>query len=192
MTHTPVRLVQLRPRAETEYISFDYAVLVTARDGFIYPERNDGLFMHRTRLLSRYHYVVNGEQFKPVTLSVVHQNRWFGYYIRSAPESGDSDSNPTVQTLELTVARELSAGGLCELLELTNYSQRRIQFQFGIELGADFADQDEAQSGKRIQHGTIREQFNRDGANEWKLTIDYRATHDYNVPGEAGTAEFHR
>ena len=85
MTHTPVRLVQLRPRAETEYISFDYTVSMTARDGFIYPERNDGLFMYRTRLLSRYRYVANGEQFKPVTLSVVHQNRWFGYYIQSGP-----------------------------------------------------------------------------------------------------------
>src|SRR5690242_18101638 len=104
--------------------------------------------MHRTRLLSRYRYVVNGEQFEPVTLSVVHQNRWFGYYIRGTPGSDDFNGNSTVQTLELTVARELSAGGLCELLELTNYSQHRTQFEFGIELGADFADQDEAQSGK--------------------------------------------
>ena len=59
MAYTPIMLVQLRPRLETECISFDYAVLVTARDGFIYPERDDGFFMYRTRLLSRYRYVVN-------------------------------------------------------------------------------------------------------------------------------------
>ena len=45
-------MIQLRPRPDTDYLSFDFGVLKTARDGFVYPERNDGLFMHRTRLLS--------------------------------------------------------------------------------------------------------------------------------------------
>jgi len=185
-------VIQLPPRSDTDYLGFDYGVFATARDGFVYPDRDDGLFMHRTRLLSRYRYIADGEQFKPVTLSLLNQKSWFGYYIQSARKPGDfQGASPTMQTLELTVARELNTGGLCEQLELTNYSQHRCQFEFGIELDADFADQDEAQSGKRLQHGEIRQQFNRAGTQLWKLTFGYRVTNDYSLPGEAGTAEFH-
>src|SRR5215469_16861360 len=81
-------VIQLPPRSDTDYLGFDYGVFATARDGFVYPDRDDGLFMHRTRLLSRYRYIADGEQFKPVTLSLLNQKSWFGYYIQSAPEPG--------------------------------------------------------------------------------------------------------
>ena len=185
--------ILLRPRRESTYLGFDYGTFVTGRDGFVYPERNDGLFMHRTRMLSRYRYLADGKQFEPVTQSLLNHRRWFGYYIQGAPRiDGVQDTNSTIETLELTVAREFNADGLCEQLELTNYSQNVCKFEFGIEVEADFSDQDEVQSGRRLQHGEIKRHFSQTEADLWKLTYDYLATHNDELSLANEMADFHR
>ena len=189
----PPYLISLRPRPETNNLSCDATVMVTSRDGFIQEGGENGLFVHRTRLLSRYRYMANGEVFKPVTLSPIRQSRWLGYYLQSPDKAGEFERKiPTAQTLELRVTRDLSGGGLREALELTNYSQTRCHFEFALELAADFADQDETHDAKRVQQGTISEECRRSGDNTWLLTFEYRAEHEYQVQDEAGTARFHR
>ena len=69
-------LVRLRPRADTLYISQDRTVLATERDGFISDGAEHGLFVHETRLLSRYRYLIDGAPPQPVALSNVEQHTW--------------------------------------------------------------------------------------------------------------------
>lgn len=51
-------LVRLRTRPDTLYVSQNRSVLATRRDGFINAEPDHGFFVHSTRLLSRYEYML--------------------------------------------------------------------------------------------------------------------------------------
>jgi hypothetical protein len=71
------------------YISQDRTVLATRRDGFICDGAEHGLFVHETRLLSRYRYLIDDRLPQPVALSNVEQHTWLGYYFRKR-RRGDS------------------------------------------------------------------------------------------------------
>ena len=74
-------LVRLRPRPDTLYVSQSRTVLATERAGFISDGAEHGLFVHQTRLLARYRYLIDGRRPRPVALSNVEQHTWLGYYI---------------------------------------------------------------------------------------------------------------
>jgi hypothetical protein len=80
-------LIRLRPRSETIYVSQSRTVLATERDGLVAGGEH-GLFVHETRLLSRYRYLIDGRPPHPVALSNVQQHTWLGYYITAAPGEG--------------------------------------------------------------------------------------------------------
>src|SRR5262245_40249096 len=69
-------LIQLRPRADTVYVSQGYTSLATERDGFIADGPEHGLFIHQTRMLSRYRWLIDGVSPQPVALSNVAQHTW--------------------------------------------------------------------------------------------------------------------
>ena len=106
-------LVRLQPRNDTIYISQDRTVLATERDGFIRDGAEHGLFVHETRLLSRYRYLIDGKSPQPVALSNVAQHTWLGYYIQlppgldpSEPDQGSGQvPEASQQTLELRLSR---------------------------------------------------------------------------------------
>ncbi|HEX8853629.1 MAG TPA: glycogen debranching N-terminal domain-containing protein, partial [Pyrinomonadaceae bacterium] len=152
-------LVRLRPRSDTLYVSQSRTVLATDLDGFIKDGRERGLFVHQTRLLSRYRYLIDDEPPLPVALSNVDQHSWLGYYIREAPgvEAGRPDHGSglvqtfTQQPLELRITRFV-AEGIHEDIDLTNFTQQTTRFRLALEIDADFADQSETVRG-REQHG---------------------------------------
>ena len=191
-------LVRLRPRADTVYISQDRTVLAAERDGFVSDGAEHGLFVHETRLLSRYRYLIDGTPPQPVALSNVEQHTWLGYYIQLAPgiDPGAPDrgsgqvGEATQQTLELRLSRYVG-GGLHEDVDLTNFTQRPIAFRLQLELDADFADQAET-SGERQQHGELERHWHADGDAAWELIFDYRAEHHYDQQGNIGQAQLHR
>src|SRR3954469_23009705 len=78
-------LVRLRPRADTLHVSHSNTVLATGRDGFVHKGSAHGLFVHETRLLSQYQYLIEGHAPHPVALSNVEQHTWLGYYIVVPP-----------------------------------------------------------------------------------------------------------
>jgi glycogen debranching enzyme len=184
-------LIRLQPRNEYLYVSRNRSVLVTDRNGFITPDSEMGFFVHQTRLLSLYRYLIDDEEWKSVALSNVRQHEWQGYYIQLPPElKGKSDnSQKAQQSLELLVNRKV-AEGLCEELCLTNYTQSASVFCFSLELDADFADQDEL-SGNRQQRGGLRQAWRkRDEC--WELRVDYRAEHHYEHQGDVGDMQLYR
>src|ERR1044071_1720071 len=132
-------LVRLRPRDNTLHVSQGRTVLATSRDGFIDGGPEQGLFVHETRLLSRYRYSVDGKPPVPIALSNVEQHSWLGYYITLPPgiKVGPADQGSgqmreeTQQTLELRLSRYVG-DGLHEDADLRNFSGQPTSFRFEL------------------------------------------------------------
>lgn len=188
-------LVRLRPRPDASYISRNFVSLATDGDGFIHDGGEHGLFVHETRMLSRYRWLVDGEPLTPVALSAADQHSWLGHYIRQAPGSdeggGDQGSgmmNPESEyTLELQIRRTVAAG-VREELRLTNYTRQPTRFRLELEADADFADLQET-SGDRKQQGRCERTWDEAART---LAFDYVAEHAYEHQDVRGTATIHR
>jgi glycogen debranching enzyme len=190
-------LIRLRPRAETIYVSAGRTVLASERNGQIDDGIERGLFVHETRLLSKYSYSINGQALQPVALSNVEQHSWLGYYIIGAPGVHSEEDhgsgglvNATQETLELRVSRYVG-GGVHEDLDLTNFTKQPIAFEFSLELDADFADQIETKEG-RLQRGQIRRGWSEPKTGIHELIFDYTAEHCYKHQKIIGKSAIHR
>lgn len=185
-------LIRLRARPETNYVSKARTVLATGRDGFLDARPDQGLFVHRTRLLSRYRYVVGGRTLHPVSVSNVEQRSWLGYYI--APATTSAGRDPTIsevaqQAIELRLSRYVGEG-MHEDVDLTNFTHEEVRLTLELELDADFADQGETE-GDRKTSGRLNRSWKK-GADTSELDFDYQAGHQFDHQGEKGTASIHR
>ncbi len=191
-------LVHLRARPDTLYLSRGRTVLATDRAGFIKEGSAHGLFVHETRLLSRYALLINGFAPQPNALSNVEQCSWLGYYVLAAP--GLPDATPDAgsgqvqdasqQALEVRVSRVIN-NGLHEDIDITNFSQYRTAFQLEIELSADFADLVEA--GGRPQHiGERHRSWREPQGSTCELEFTYCADRQYETQDETGAAHLER
>src|ERR1044071_7613630 len=176
------RLIRLRPRDDTLHVSQNRTVFATERDGQINNGADHGLFVHETRVLSCYRYLINGKRPFPVALSNVEPHSWLGYYISLPPgiqvgppdEGSGQMQHETEQTLELRVARFVG-DGVHEDIDLTNFSDQPTSFKFEIAIDADFADLSETKR-PRQQHGELARRWSDEAC---ELTFDYRAEHHY-------------
>jgi glycogen debranching enzyme len=192
------RLVRLRPRDDTLHVGQSRTVLATERNGFINNGPEHGLFVHETRLLSRYRHLIDGKLPMPVALSNIEQHSWLGYYIILPPgiEVGARDQGSgqmreeTQQTLEMRLSRYVG-DGIHEDVDLTNFSQQATSFRFELDIDADFAAVIETK-GERQQTGEIAREWRESGEGVWELAFDYKAEHHYEHQGETGTARIHR
>ena len=174
-------LVRIRPRPATVFISRGRSVLATAGDGLIARGDTHGLFVHETRLLSRWRYLISDEQPSENASSVVRQNQWLGYYLISAPgvtppphdDGSGQIPDESRNALELRVTRVLG-DGLHEDIDLTNFASEHSSFVFSIEVDADFADQAET-SDRRQQHGDLKTRWD---PPSHRVMFDYVARHD--------------
>lgn len=193
----PRRLVRLHPREESFEVSQGRTVLSTGLNGFITPNTTHGLFVHQTRMLSCYRWTFEGKEPLAVALSNVEQHSWLGYYIQ-APKGGPTFQDrgsgemeeASERSLEFRLSRSI-AYGMHEDVDLTNYTQERVEFELQLELAADFADQEEA-SRKREQFGKLNETWRKSEEERWELSFDYVAQHHYEHQGDTGDAEIHR
>ncbi len=192
------QLVRMHPPGDTLYVSQGYTSLATDLDGFVCDGAGHGLFVHETRLLSRYRWLIEGASPLPIALSNVEQHTWMGYYIVPPPgdakRESDSGSGQVPDVAQHTIELRLSrfvGDGLHEDVDLTNFTQQPAAFTLAIEAEADFADQAETRE-ERKQCGTLTRQWREtdDGAGE--LIFDYRAEHEYDHQGDQGTARIHR
>jgi glycogen debranching enzyme len=193
-------LVKLRPRTEHLQVSQGRTVLVTGRDGFVDPEKLDGLFIHQTRMVSRYRWKVNDTELLPVALSNVEQHNWLGYYIINAPgvkpgppdEGSGEMEDYSEQTLEVLISR-FAGEGLHEDLDLTNYTVEPIHFDLELEFDADFRDHIEVDEKKHLQRGKLHREWRGEvSPGRWEFLFDYHARHHYDHQDDVGDAEIHR
>lgn len=193
-------LVKLRPRSAHLQVSQGRTVLVTGRDGFIDADHHDGLFIHQTRVLSRYQWKVNNQELLPVALSSIEQHTWLGYYIITAPgvkpgppdEGSGEMEDYSEQTLEVLISRFVGEG-VHEDLDLTNYTLEPVHFELQLDFDADFADHIEVDERKRLQKGEMQGHWRGEvSPGRWEFIFDYRARHHYKHQGDEGDAEIHR
>lgn len=190
-------LVRLHPRWQTNYVGQSRTVIATDPNGWILPVDGQGLFVHETRLLSRYQYFIDEQMPLPVALSNVEQHTWLGYYITLPPgfpsEPRDKGSGQVATTsqnaLELKIARYVS-NGVHEDVDLTNFTQHPTsKFRLQLRIDADFAAIDETISGTRQQHGKKTCTW-KAKSNVPALAYRYFARHKYANQNERGVARF--
>ena len=184
--HIPPELVQIRPRTGQHYISNGHTVLIAGQNGFIEENNKEGLLIYQTRAISKYRYLIDGREPKPVSLSLVQENSWMGYYI--APEPGQSDA--LRRSIELRISR-FAGHGLHEEIDLTNFSRDTVRFNLTLEVDADFVDQSEMDKPEKTVRGRSRRNWRRAG-DHWELVFDCKAKHRYDHQGECGVADFHQ
>lgn len=147
-------------------------------------------------MLSRYRYLLNGNEPQVVVLSNVEQHSWLGYYV-SPPahfhwrkDTGSGEMEPvSEQTVEFKVSRTVGLG-VHEDIDITNFTQEPTLLTLVIEIDADFADQ--AETDKRQQRGKLTRSWKRRGRRGGELKFDYRTEHHYDHQGNAGMAHLHR
>lgn len=190
-------LIRLAPRPERIYVSQGRSVLAIGSDGFISEGTDQGLFVHETRVLSQYRYLINGRPFASSAFSNIEQHSWLGYFIAAVPgvkDESDFGSGKVAgisqQTIELRAFRYVGFG-MHEDLDLTNFTQNAVAFEFALDLDADFADQIEVKEGRK-QFGELKREWREVGKGVHQLVWDYTASHTYHHQGSSGSAAIHR
>ncbi len=190
--------IRLRPRDDTLYITQNRTALATERDGFFNGGADRGLFVHQTRMLSRYRYLIDGRGWTPLALSNVEQHSWMGYYLALSPNA-DNDPRFRIlgpggtlaqQPIELRLSRFVG-DGLHEDVDVTNFTKRPVQFTLQLELDADFADEAETK-GERFQKGERQRDWRQAADGVWELAYRYRAEHAFDHQGNTGAASIER
>ncbi|RPI29099.1 MAG: amylo-alpha-1,6-glucosidase [Acidobacteria bacterium] len=187
------REVQLRPRADSSYIARNRTTFITGRDGFIDPATDQGLFVHKTRVLSLFRYLLNGKQPQETGLSNLDSDSWLGYYLIQSPTIDHEDriNGPggvlAQHPVELRLNRVVG-DGLREQVTLTNYTQKPLSVSVHLLFDADFADQSEV-GGERKQNGRLERQSREGEGGIWETHFSYEAA---NTGGNGLKAEVHR
>lgn len=190
-------LTRIRPKDSVVFSSQGRTVLATDRDGFLREQPGTGLFVHQTRMLSRYRLLINGQEPEPVVCSNVEPQTWLGYYIAYPPgvrpmsTEGASQGmrQEVMQTLEVTLSRHVGEG-MHEDIDLRNFSGHAISFRLELELEGDFRDQSAA-SPKGPRPGRVRTRW-QPGDERSDLVFDYSAAHWFLHRGERGRARIRR
>ena len=193
----PRKLVRLHPREESFEVSQGRSVLSTGLNGFVRSGTADGFFVHQTRMLSCYRWLIDGKEPMPVAMSNVQQHSWLGYYVQ-APHtkvefqdrgSGEMEA-ASERSIEFRISRSV-AFGVHEDIDLTNFAQEPVNFELQLALDADFADQEETVR-KREQFGELKRSWRKNNQGNWELLFDYLAQHHYEHQGDVGDAGLHR
>lgn len=180
-------LIRLRPRADRVVLAFGDTVLCSHLDGAIAPEEECGLFIHETRLLSRYRCRIGGHRLHPLTQSHIHQHQWLGYYL-IVPD-GKSLRDAAQNAIELRWTRAVG-GGLHEDLDLANYSRRPVTLRLALDWEADFADLNETQTERRQCGETAYRTRRHAAGGRWRA--DYRMARRWQHQGHGGHARIER
>jgi hypothetical protein len=127
-------------------------VLICEESGGISWPTEKGMYFRDTRLISAWAIYANGELWKLLNGGSIAY-----YAARIFLTNGDfltQDATVPARTLSLIISREID-GGMHEDLDITNYGQSRVCFNFEIAIRCDFADVFEVKSDKIVRRGKI-------------------------------------
>lgn len=196
-------LVVLRPGGDEVHLHGNRTVLATGLDGFVRPGGEQGLFVHETRMLSEYRYLIGETEPRPVGVSAISARESAGYYVSLPP--GRSPGPPdhgsgllledTQQTVELFLRRRIAAavghdGGdrIEEFVRVTNYSDMATTFVLRLIIDADFLGLPEIRF-QPLGLGRLERKWD-DTARE--LRFDWRASYQSPKALEKSTVHDHR
>ena len=149
-------------------------VLVTDTHGRI-GGGMEGLYLHQTRFLSRFRFKVDGAAPMFVSANVANHHFITSYHLAPSPAGraagptpeDDSGSGGEIAGKGIEVQVNAFCGGGLRLdIFVTNHAMIETSVTLSLELAADFADLNEAQSGKRQQQALVRRRWSGGGAEE--------------------------
>ncbi|MDT7951130.1 MAG: glycogen debranching N-terminal domain-containing protein [Acetobacteraceae bacterium] len=140
-----------------------YSVLVTDVQGWI-GKGLEGVYLHQTRFLSRFHLRVEETQISCVSANVADHHCITSYHLAPSPAAraaeppgehkGPSGSEVVRKAIKIQV-NGYCGSGLHVDLTVTNHGLAAADLALVVELDADFADFNEALAGNRKQKGLV-------------------------------------
>ncbi len=165
-----------------------YAVLVTDTRGRI-DGGKEGFFFHQTRYLSSLGIRIDGSDPTFVSANTVDHHLLTSYHLapspagRAAGPTPEDDSSTGDEIVQKAIELQVNAfvgNGLHLDLVVTNHALAETSVTLSLELGADFADLNEAQAGRRQQNALVERAWTADAArgageeSHGTLTLRYR------------------
>src|SRR5262245_23514620 len=126
--------------------------MVTAEDGQILADTDQGVFADDTRFVSYYAVFANGQPWQLLASSTV--SYYAARFHLTNPKFETEDGPVSAGTLALSLARSV-ADGIHEDIDVTNHSLSPVRFNLEIALRSDFADLFEVKSGSFVRRGHI-------------------------------------
>ena len=140
-----------------------YAVLVTDTKGWVGGVK-EGFFFHQTRYLSHFSITIDGAEPKFISANTVDHHVLTAYHFapspagRKAGPTPDNDSSTGGEIVQKGIELQVNAfvgDGLHLDIIVTNHALTPTTVSVSLHFKADFADLNEAQAGKRQQHGLV-------------------------------------
>jgi glycogen debranching enzyme len=179
MARTDVNLFWLRP---TEYSAHrGHSILIVDSQGRI-QSGTEGFYLRRTRFLSRLVMKVADQEPHFASANPVTAHFLISYHVAPSPAGAEAGPDPenkeesggemAKKGVEIQVNRYVG-GGLHQDVHVTNHGLAKTTAFLSWEFAADFADQEEAQSGERQQKAPVEQAWTKrpDGG---ELTFRYR------------------
>ena len=160
MARADVNLFWLRPGEYSAHRG--HSILITDTEGRV-RSGQEGFFFRRTRFLSRLVLKVGNEEPRFVSANPVEPHFMISYHLAPSPvgaEAGPrankekSGGEMAEKGIEIQVNRFVG-GGLRLDIHLTNHGLAETTVPLAWELAADYADQQETQTGKRQQKAPV-------------------------------------
>ncbi len=160
MARTDINLLWIRP--DEFSVHRGHSILITDTEGRI-RSGIEGFFLRRTRFLSRFLIKVDDREPRFVSANPVEPHFLTSYHL--APSSAGAAAGPpedkeksggeiAQKAIEIQVNRFVG-GGLHLDIHVTNHGLVETTLLLSFELAADFADQEEAQNGRRQQKAPV-------------------------------------
>lgn len=128
----------------------------------------EGFYFRRTRFLSRLLLKIAGEEPTFASANLVEAHSLISYHLAPSPAGAAAGPKPEDETkaggemvekgIEIQISRFVG-GGLHQDIHVTNRAMADITATLAWEVAADFADQEEARSGKRQQTAPITQEW---------------------------------
>src|SRR5262245_17566855 len=126
--------------------------MVTAQDGQILADSDQGVFADDTRFVSHYAMFANGQSWQLLASATV--SYYAARFHLTNPPFETEDGPVGAGNLALSLVRTV-ADGIHEHIEVTNHSLSPVRFNFEIALRSDFADLFEVKSHRFVRRGRI-------------------------------------
>jgi glycogen debranching enzyme len=142
--------------------------MVTLENGEITPDSELGFFAQDTRLVSLYQIRIEQSPWDLATSSAL---TYYGArYCLVSPQVQTHSGTIHLRDLALTVERSVGEG-VHEDLDIVNYSNRHLSFNFELRLESDFADIFEVKEHRLVPRGALETDWN---AAQCELTTKYQ------------------
>ena len=160
--------VAIRVSPPTLSINQGSTFMVTAADGEIAADSEQGVFASDTRFVNYYEISANGTRWDPLTSSATTYYAARAYLTNGAFES--EDGVVAAGTLALAIRRSV-AEGIHEDIDITNYNPIEVRFNLEIAMRSDFADIFEVKTRRFVRRGHISTEWD---AGKLELRTSYR------------------